>query len=154
MKKLFVFSILTMFITCAVNAATKCIAMGSSSSCSQMSADVSQSDWGSICNNITIHGISACGTWEIANVASVGAVYETVTYASTPNGNTGCFCKIVQPVVSRWVFAERFKDESDGNAPERCEKWCAATCAGKIAATDGSTENQNFHNSILGVLYE
>ena len=154
MKKLFVFSILTMFITCAVNAATKCIAMGTSSSCQPMSADVSQSDWGPTCNNITIHGISACGTWEIANVASVGNVYETVTYASTPNGNTGCFCKIVQPVVSRWVFAELFKDESDGNAPERCEKWCAATCAGKIAATDGSTENQNFHNSILGVLYE
>jgi hypothetical protein len=154
MKKLFVFSILTMFITCAVNAATKCIAMGASSSCTQMSAEASQSDWGSTCNNITIHGISACGTWEIANVASVGDVYETVTYASTPNGNTGCFCKIVQPVVSRWVFAERFWDGDDGNAPERCEKWCAATCAGKIAATNGSTENQNFHNSILGVLYE
>lgn len=150
MKK-FIFSLFAIFAVTSSYAATKCIAMGASSKCEKtyndptgqnLTAEPGQSDWGASCNSISIHGIALCGS---DTGLSTGSVVDSVTISGDVNVNKACFCKIVQPVVSQWVFAETRSTAGD------CAWWCQNACAGK---TIDSANNANFHNAILGVLYE
>ena len=151
MKKLFVFSILTMFITCAVNAATKCIAMGTESTCTSETIDNGQTDWGAVCGDVSIHGVAVCGSWSEGRDLNGVLHKKSVRFDSNTAGNTSCFCKIVQPVVSRWVFAEEFFDEGGQTSGYRCTQYCAATCAGKLG---NKSANAEFFNAVMGELYE
>lgn len=145
------FSLFAIFMVTASSAAVKCIAMGADSNCSatysdptgqNLTAEPGQSDWGASCNNISIHGIALCGT---NTGLSSGDVVDSVSISGDVGANTACYCKIVQPVVSRWVFAENRSTAGD------CAWWCQNACAGKTIDKAG---NANFHSAILGVLYE
>jgi hypothetical protein len=129
----------------------KCVAMGTSSSCTHTPATEYQTDWGSECSGVTVRGVSMCGNYESVSGLSAGSVVETVWRNHNASDNRACLCKIVQPVASRWVYAETYYDENGDSGASRCSRYCALSCAGKIADT---TSNKKFHDNILGVLYE
>ena len=135
------------------NAATKCVAIGVDSDCSAGETQQGQTDWGATCGSgVVVHGVSVCGSWEEGRDLNGVLHKESIRYNSgTSAGNTSCFCKMIQPVVSRWIFAEEFHDENGEASSLRCTKYCAATCAGKIG---NKSTNADFYNQIMGVLYE
>ena len=134
----------------AVNA-VKCVAMGTGSSCTHTPATEYQTDWGSECSGVTVRGVSMCGNYESVSGLSAGSVVETVWRNHNASDNRACLCKIVQPVASRWVYAETYYDENGDSGASRCSRYCALSCAGKIADV---ANNKKFHDNILGVLYE
>lgn len=155
-KKTQIFTVFALFFifllpVSVCNAAIKCVAMGTGSSCSADSTEQSQSDWGGVCNGVAVHGVSVCGGWFEGRDLNGVLHKESIHFDSSPAGNTSCFCKLVQPVVSRWVFAEEFKDEGGEASGYRCTKYCAATCAGKMA---NKGANAAFFNTLMGELYE
>ena len=131
--------------------AVKCVAMGTSSSCTHTPATEYQTDWGSECSGVTVRGVSMCGNYETVSGLSAGSVVDTVLRNDNASDNRACLCKIVKPVASRWVYAETYYDENNDSGASRCSRYCALSCAGKIADT---TYNKKFHDNILGVLYE
>ena len=154
MTKKILVSLLIAFATATSYAATKCIALNSQASCrnnysgaaGNYNAEPGQSDWGSSCTgangaSITVHGIALCGS---DTGVSSGATVDSVRVSGDVSQNQYCYCKMVQPVVSRWVFAKKH-DQSAGD----CAYWCQNTCA------DFMNQNTNgFRSSVLGVLYE
>lgn len=132
-------------------AGVKCIALGSSSTCEYIEPGQWQSDWASMCNGIEVSGVSVCANFENNEITGNGVVINTVWKNSDPGKNRACFCKIVSPVVSRWVYAETFEDADGQSGFYRCAQWCQQSCAGKIADT---VYNGTFHNNILGQFVE
>ncbi len=124
----------------------KCIALNTSTACQNITPEQYHTDWGSNCNGIAIRGVSVCGHKDGGNADN--RAVDSVWISSNPYENTDCFCKIVQPVVSRWVFAE----PNDNNA-SNCLQYCPLACAGKLADQSNS-ENVAFRNVILGAFYE
>jgi hypothetical protein len=153
MTKKILVSLLIAFATATSYAATKCIALNSQTSCrnnysgaaGNYNAEPAQSDWGSSCTgangaSITVHGIALCGA---DTGVSSGATVDSVRMSGTVADNKYCYRKMVQPVVSRWVFAKTHHSDGD------CAWWCQNTCA------DFMNNNTNgFRSSVLGVLYE
>ncbi len=123
----------------------KCVALNSSTNCTFVQALSSQSDWGSVCSNINISGVSMCGYMANNWNASVGWATESVQLSSDLYKNDKCFCKMMSPAVSRWVYAKDFS--GDGGAGN-CATWCQSACAGILA------ENSALRSGMFGVLYE
>ena len=127
-------------------AVVKCVALNSNSTCEWIDPEDYQSDWGATCNGISIRGIALCGHESSANGLSTGATTESVWKSSEPYQNRACWCKIVQPAVSKWVYAET------NNAAGDCAHWCQDACAGKIGGQ--SDTDKAFRQAILGEFYE
>ena len=100
-------------------AVTKCVKLTSSTTCTSHSGAVGQSNWSATCGGIEIQGVAFCGSQK---GGSIGATTETVTTSSTSNNNKYCWCKMVSPAVSSWVFG--------GSAPstDNCVGGCASSC--------------------------
>ena len=102
-------------------AVTKCVKLTSSTTCTSHSGAVGQSNWSATCGGIEIQGVAFCGS---QNGGSIGATTETVTTSFTSDDNKYCWCKMVSPAVSSWVFY----DES-GTSASDCPYFCAMYCA-------------------------
>lgn len=150
-KLLFGLALVALFPSVSFGDAVKCVAMGTSSSCTHAPATEYQTDWGSQCSGVTVRGVSMCGNYASVSSSSAGEVVETVWRNHDASDNRACLCKIVQPVASRWVYAETYYDENGDSGASRCSRYCALSCAGKIADV---ANNKKFHDNILGVLYE
>lgn len=136
------------FFTSSISfGATKCVALSSSSSCDYIGPTEWQTDWTSRCNGIDISGVSVCANYENDQITGNGAVINTVWKNSDVSKNRACFCRIIGPVISRWVYAETYNDAGSNG----CAQWCQHSCAGKIADT---VNNAEFHNNILGQFFE
>ena len=120
LKTLFLLVIAITFCQPA-SAVTKCVKLNSSTTCSDYSGAFGQSNWSATCGGISIQGVTFCGS---QNGGSVGATTDAVTTSST---NKYCWCKMVSPAVSRWVFA---------GADDHCAYRCADRCAGFAPATE------------------
>ncbi len=99
-------------------AVTKCVKLTSSTTCSDSSYEFNQSNWSATCGGVSIQGLALCGSQD---GGSIGATTDTVTTGD--NGNTHCWCKMVSPAVSRWVYDPR------GAIGGSCYQSCAANCA-------------------------
>ncbi len=108
-----------------VYAVTKCVKLTSSTTCTNASG--SGSNWSATCGGIAIQGVAFCG---YQDGGSEGKTSENVTASSTSNNNKYCWCKMVSPAVSSWVFL--ISVASAGA--------CAISCAGSCAnAAQGSS---------------
>ena len=96
-------------------AVTKCVKLTPSTTCTTFSGN--GSNWSVTCGGIEIQGVAFCGSQK---GGSKGETSETVTTSSTSDDNKYCWCKMVSPAVSPWVF--RYSDTSVG--------YCAVNCAG------------------------
>ena len=103
------------------SAVTKCVKQPSSSSttCSGLSAGNSQSNWSATCDGVSVQGVAFCGS---QNGGSQGATTDAVTTNLTSDNNKYCWCKMVSPAVSRWVF------NSDISSTGSCAYYCASSC--------------------------
>ena len=101
-------------------AVTKCVKLTSSTTCTSHSGAYDQSNWSITCGGIEIQGVAFCGS---QNGGSIGATTESVTISSTIDDNKYCWCKMVSPAVSSWVFV--ISSTSAG----RCASYCAYNCA-------------------------
>ena len=101
-------------------AVTKCVKLTSSTTCTSHSGAYDQSNWSITCGGIEIQGVAFCGS---QNGGSIGATTESVTISSTIDDNKYCWCKMVSPAVSSWVF--NYSDSSAGY----CVNGCARNCA-------------------------
>ena len=106
-------------------AVTKCVALNSSTTCTSSSGAYDQSNWSATCGGIEIQGVSFCGSQA---GGSTGKTSETVTTSSTSDDNRYCWCKMVSPAVSSWVF------RNSGVSAGGCAISCANSCAGGARA--------------------
>ena len=101
-------------------AVTKCVKLTSSTTCTSHSGEVGQSNWSATCGGIEIQGVAFCGSQK---GGSYGAKSETVTTSSTSDDNKYCWCKMVSPAVSSWVF--NYSNASAGLCAAYCSGYCA-----------------------------
>ncbi len=111
-------------IICAVTippayAVTKCVKLTSSTTCTTSTSN--GSNWYATCGGIEIQGVAFCGS---QNGGSEGVTTETVPTSSTSEDNRYCWCKMVSPAVSRWVFAYNGHG-SAGHCADECSLYCA-----------------------------
>ncbi len=105
-----------------VYAVTKCVKLTSSTMCTTPSGAQDQSNWSATCGGIAIQGVAFCGSQK---GSSAGVKSKTVTTSSNSDDNRNCWCKMVSPAVSSWVF--NVSAESAG----ACAYLCAYNCAGR-----------------------
>ena len=103
-----------------VYAVTKCVKLTSSTTCTSYSGTAGQSNWSATCGGIEIQGVGFCGS---KNGGSMGTKSETVTTSTGSDDNKYCWCKMVSPAVSSWVF--NYSNASNGD----CAYGCAVNCA-------------------------
>lgn len=96
-------------------AITKCIDTSVFSSC--FSSNGSGSNFYSTCGSISVRGVAFCGTGNGGN--SVGEVQTS----SSSGDNATCWCRMIKPAVSLWVYTLSFADEAT------CLHSCASKCA-------------------------
>ena len=109
-----------------VYAVTKCVKLSSSTTCTSSSGATAQSNWSATCGGIEIQGVALCGS---QNGGSVGAKLETVKTSSTSDNNRNCWCKMVSPAVSSWVFTYSYASVG------HCAPVCAYSCANHARLT-------------------
>lgn len=164
----FCYACLAILASTACHAAQKCVKLTSSSICTDdynywdngnnLTAQGGQSDWGTTCGGVPVHGVSLCGSVG----GTVGRSVDSVTVSGGIADNKYCYCKMVQPVVSRWVYAKQHSG-GDGGAGD-CHYWCANVCASMIITNlynenenvtyQNGGYNQTFHKSLFGEFYE
>lgn len=125
-----------------VYAATKCVPLGTGTNCRQ--ADLStlsySTDWSTSCSNsnnnneeIDIYGIAACssssGTFgSTSSRISTGRTASDTDPTST-NDNKYCWCRIIRPGVSDWMFLANYSTASS------CHYQCAIACGESISGS-------------------
>ena len=103
-------------------AVTKCVKLSSSTTCSYVDPGNYVVDWTSNCTSsgtsVAISGISQCSS-------TSGSVGQKATSLEISGGTDDryCWCKMVSPAVSSWVFAR------DRGSASPCANGCAASCA-------------------------
>ena len=118
-------------------AVTKCVKLNSSTTCTSRSGAFGQSNWSATCGGVSIQGVAFCGS---QNGGSAGATTDAVTTSSTSDNNKYCWCKMVSPAVSSWVF------NVSAESADACAYLCAYNCAGR-AQSDAS-----FRSGLFGSL--
>ena len=80
----------------------------------------------------TTAGVNSATTSNVAGVSSCNEIPGTVNsaagYISASSSDTGkyCWCEMVKPLVSEWVFAYEYADDST------CASSCTAKCANVV----------------------
>ena len=109
-------------------AVTKCVKLTSSTTCTSYSGVIGRSNWSATCGGIEIQGVAFCGS---RNGGSIGTKSETVTTSSTSDNNKYCWCKMVSPAVSSWVFSFSYTDA--GSCANNCATNCGINARGNSA---------------------
>lgn len=102
-------------------AVTKCVALDSTATCTKNRLYMSRADWSATCItggiSTQIWGISFCSN---KSGDSQYATSSTLSASDTANENVYCWCKMVSPAVSSWVF--------DRNMGDVCNDACLSEC--------------------------
>ena len=112
-------------VAAPAHAVTKCVALNSSTTCtSSYSQYQGHTDWAATCttNGVStpISGIGICSSTQ-------GSKYQTATEldtSSTADDNKYCWCRMISPAVSRWVFYH--STASSGFCAQGCARDCAS----------------------------
>ena len=107
-----------------VYAVTKCVKLTSSTTCTSHSGAAGQANWSVTCGGIEIQGVAFCGSQD---GGASGTKSENVT--SSRDNNKYCWCKMVSPAVSSWVFYK-----VSGMFAAECPYLCPIYCANAAKA--------------------
>ncbi|HIS70473.1 MAG TPA: hypothetical protein IAD02_00590 [Candidatus Enterousia intestinigallinarum] len=114
---------ITIALCTPASAVTKCVKLSSSTTCSYVDPGTYVVDWTSNCTSsgtsVAISGISQCSS---TSGSSVGQK-ATALKISGGTDDKECWCKMVSPAVSSWVFANFSRSAS------LCANACASICA-------------------------
>ena len=122
-----------------VYAVTKCVKLTSSTTCTYVNPGYNVVDWTSNCTtsgtSVAISGISQCSS------TSGSSTGQTATSLEISGGTDDkyCWCKMVSPAVSSWVFYNVYGSASF------CARNCANFCASS-ATNDASFRSALFSN--------
>lgn len=117
--------ITTVLTTTGAHAVTKCVKLTSSTTCSNSSAG--GSNWTANCGDIKIQGVAFCGSQD---GGSVGATTSFVQTNYISDNNKYCWCKMVSPAVSLWIFYDEFT--SAGVCINSCASYCMNTARSSV----------------------
>ena len=111
--------------TTGAHAVTKCVALNSSTTCTSDDTQYrGHTDWAATCttNGVStpIRGIGICSSTRGGSTVATATELDT-SYG--PDENHNCWCRMISPAVSRWVF-----NRSDLTAGD-CAYECAYSCA-------------------------
>ena len=102
-------------------AVTKCVKLTPSTICSDNgTTTTSQPEWHLTCDGVPVHGIGFCSS---QRGASIGATTDNLETSISTDENRYCWCRMISPAVSRWVYSEYFYANSD------CVDLCAYSCS-------------------------
>lgn len=73
------------------------------------------------CNGVSISITTACAM--TSGTADVTALDDIVISSAAPANNMHCWCKIISPVVTKWVY--RYSYGSNTNCAYSCVRGCA-----------------------------
>lgn len=122
-------------------AITRCLPLSANTSCTGNGRDsFNKVEWVATCNNTPVHGIGLCSDTPGTTIGTTGQ--PTLTYS---NNAQYCWCKMLYPAVSSWVFAFDFKAYGD------CAQECSIQCEIKLG--DKNTDGTNFRQAIFHGLY-
>ena len=107
-------------------AVTKCVALNSrSTTCAYASSEFDVTDWTTTCTtndvSIPIKGIGICVN---ASASALGTTTTQLELSSTADDNKYCWCRMISPAVSRWVYVN--STPTAGDCHHRCASYCAA----------------------------
>ena len=129
---------ITIALCTPASAVTKCVKLSSSTTCSYVNPGTYVVDWTSNCTSsgtsVAISGISQCSS---TSGSSVGQK-ATALKISGGTDDKYCWCKMVSPAVSSWVFTHG----ANGSASS-CANNCAHRCA-YYAASNASFRSALF----------
>ncbi len=133
-----------MLMCVSASAATKCVpAVASSCRGTLYKGSV---DWDASCTlagaDVTLYGVAGCSNMNKTdeNGGQVERLTTAESTADNPTSNIYCWCRIIRPAVSDWVFAA-----NEGNVAS-CEAFCAYHCANYL------THYLSFRGQILGAM--
>ena len=131
--------------TTGAHAVTKCVALNSSTTCtSSYSQYQGHTDWAATCttNGVStpIRGIGICSSTKGVSTSATATTATELDTSYAPDENHNCWCRMISPAVSRWVF-----NRSDLPAGD-CAQLCAYYCA--IAVQDFAS----FRSALFGSL--
>ena len=120
--------ITTVLTTTGAHAVTKCVALGSSTTCeANYGLYQNHPDWSAICttNGVStpIKGIGVCSS---TKGASAYATATELEMSSAADNNKYCWCRMISPVVSHWISATSFASNDE------CSQNCAYECGDRI----------------------
>ena len=108
-------------------AVTKCVKLTPSTTCSYVNSGFYVVDWTANCTSsgtsVAISGISQCSSTSGSSTGQKATSLEI----SGGTDDTYCWCKMVSPAVSSWVFFSDYGSASD------CAYYCAYFCADRAA---------------------
>ena len=133
---------ITIALCTPASAVTKCVKLSSSTRCSYVDPGDYVVDWTSNCTSsgtsVAISGISQCSS---TSGSSVGQK-ATALKISGGTDDKYCWCKMVSPAVSSWVFS------TEGGLG--LASTCAFNCAGHCAS--GAARNASFRRALFSGL--
>ncbi len=129
---------ITIALCTPASAVTKCVKLSSSTTCSYVNPGTYVVDWTSNCTSsgtsVAISGISQCSS---TSGSSVGQK-ATALKISGGTDDKECWCKMVSPAVSSWVFRSPHRSASS------CANSCADACASGAQAYDAAFRSALF----------
>ena len=155
MKKLLILTAVGAILAAPAMAVQKCVKLTVSSTCAApgYSQAYKYIDWSATCttngNEIPIQGIGVCSTsvptdYESDSEASELVVADTIASGSSDDDTTrlGCWCKMVSPAVSKWVFLLNYTN----NEYEDCAPYCALACGARMKGNNTKFKAALFSN--------
>lgn len=130
-------------------AVMKCMKLSPNSSYTSVySSNTYKVDWTAASGGVPIVGVSACSS---TAGSTVGQRASALTISSVADSNKYCWCKMVSPAVSSWVYPDICTDSlCTTPSGASCRQYCALFCGRTgYKAYDGAL---NFRIGLFGGL--
>ena len=128
MKKLLTLTAVGTILTMPAMAVKKCVALDASvTTCTATTSVQGKGDWSATCTTdgktVTIEGVGMCSAY-LAGSGENGYSNGSITTLSSTSSvsNKRCWCKMIKPAVSYWVYVSEYTNAST------CAYYCADEC--------------------------
>ena len=126
MKKLLILTTTAAMLAAPAMAVQKCVALDASTTTCTSTSTMSKADWSATCTtndtSVPIKGIAMCSNQAADAQFGTSDAITTVS-GSSDTTNLNCWCKMVEPAVSSWVFV--IASSSAGFCANVCSYRCA-----------------------------
>ncbi|MBP3316061.1 MAG: hypothetical protein J6L70_00455 [Alphaproteobacteria bacterium] len=122
MKTFYIAGVLGLLFSVSGHAAKLCMAIDENVPTDYEYSSLNSSEWLVDISGTFVSGVAYC-TKASGSVAN--NIYRSGTY-----DNKYCWCKMLSPAVSSWVFSSNLSDATN------CAKYCSEDCATKMASSD------------------
>ena len=143
MKKLLTLTAVGAILAAPAMAVQKCVALDASTTTCTSTAASGNADWSATCTtngtSVPIKGIAMCSNQAADATYGTSDAIKTVS-GTTDTTNVNCWCKMVEPAVSSWVFLNAYTSAGV------CANGCSYICANRALIYSG------FRSALFGSL--